>query len=271
MRLYPALLAFALLPPAASAAGAAPAIEAEFATIDFNHLPAADAPQAQGRAVVTPELLSRIDQAYLNRHVGANLEDSNTTLRALLADQPRSPDLLWRLARGLHAAGSRESDRDAKLKTYQEGETLLTTALSLRSDDAVIHYWLGRTYGAQNVIKRTLGLAKAMRRELEAAIRIDPSLAGAHHYLGVLLHELPGIVGGSDRKAVAELEAAVRLAPNEASVYPALAEAYRGVKDKPRAIETARKTFAIKASDDPGGYDESVKAAREVLQKLGSN
>ncbi|MFI5350327.1 MAG: tetratricopeptide repeat protein [Elusimicrobiota bacterium] len=270
MRVSPALLAFALLPSAAAAA-TFPAIVTDFATLDMGALPPVAGTPPQTQIAVTSDLLSRIDQAYLNRHIGRNLEDSNQTLRELLSAQPKNTDLLWRLARGLRAAGARQANRDEKLQTFQEGEALLAAALALKSGDATIHYWLGRTYGAQNVIKRTLGLAKAMRRELEAAIQIDPRLAGAHHYLGVLLHELPGIVGGNDRKAVAELEEAARLTPNEASIYPDLAEAYRGVKDKPRAIETARKTFAIEASDDPGGYDDSVKAARELLQKLGAN
>ncbi len=82
---------------------------------------------------------------------------------------------------------------------------------------------------------------------------------------------MPGIFGGDKQKAVAELEEAVRLAPNEASHYPALAEAYLAVKDKPRAIEAARKTLALKDSDDPGDFEGSKKDAREFLSKLGAN
>ena len=50
-----------------------------------------------------------------------------------------------------------------------------------------------------------------------------------------------------------------------------MAEAYLAVKDKPRAIEAARKTLAIGVSDDPGDYDGSVKDAREILARLGAD
>jgi tetratricopeptide (TPR) repeat protein len=262
---------YGLLVLPAAAAGAHPLIETELMTVDLGKLAAVDIAEPQGQAAGAPAPLSRIDQLYLNRQLVRNLEDSNAALRNLLAGQPGNPDLLWRLGRGMHAVGARESGRDAKLKAFQEGESLLTSALAQRPNDGVVHYWLGRIYGAQNEIKRTLGLAKAMRREFEAAIRIDPNLAGAHHYLGVLLYNLPGIVGGDKHKAVAELQEAVRLAPNEASHYSALAEAYLEVKDKNRAIESARNAVATTPSDDPGGYDDSANAARELLKKLGAN
>jgi tetratricopeptide (TPR) repeat protein len=262
------LFAVLILP---AAAAAQPVIETEFMSVDLGKLPPVDAPEPQAQPVAVPAVLAEIDQAYLNRHIGGNLEESNAALRSLLAAQPGNPDVLWRLARGLHDAGRRQTDRDQKLRTFAEAEGYLIAAVGKRPDDALIHYWVGRIDGDQNEIKRTLGLAKAMHRELDEAIRLDPRLADAHHYLGVLLHQLPGIFGGDKEKAVAELEAAVRLTPNEASHYPALAEAYLAVKDKTRAIEAARKTFTIKVSDDPGGLDDSLKAARELLQKLGSN
>ena len=263
------LTAVLILP--AAAVGAPRSISTEFTTLDLSNLSPADVAAPAGQPAAATDQLSQIDQAYLNRHIGRNLEDSNAALRNLLAAQPRNPDLLWRVARGLHDAGLRQAGRDEKLKSFEEGESLLSAALSQRPKDAVIHYWLARIYGDQNQIKRTLGLAKAMRRELEASIGLDARHADAHHYLGELLRQLPGIFGGDKHKAVAELEEAVRLAPNEASHYSALAEAYLDVKDNPRAIETARKVLAIKASDDPGGYDASAKSARELLQKLGAS
>jgi tetratricopeptide (TPR) repeat protein len=232
---------------------------------------AAEIAAPAAKLVVTPDLLAKIDAAYLNRRLGRNLEESNATLRALLADQPQDPGLPWRLARGLHALGASQAGRDEKLKTFKEGAELLDAELARRPDDAEAHYWLGRLDGDQNEILKTLGLARAMRRELEAAIALAPGHADAHHYLGELLRRLPSLFGGDKQKAVAELEEAARLAPNEASHYPALAEAYLAVKDKARAAASARKTFSIKTPDDPGGYDLEVKNARDLLDKLGAN
>ncbi|MFI5362827.1 MAG: tetratricopeptide repeat protein [Elusimicrobiota bacterium] len=265
-RLLPALCGVLVL---SAAAGASPVVEAEFATIDWAALPAAAA-TPQSTLAVTPEVLASIDHAYLNRHQGQNLQESNASLRALITQNPSNPDIAWRLARGLNAWGVRQSTRDEKLHVFAEGETILNTALSNNPNSALNHYWLARIYGAQNEIKRTLGLAKAMRRELETAIQLDPKLAGAHHIYGELLRQLPWIVGGDKQKAVAEIEQAVRLTPNDSALYPALAEAYLAVKDKARAIETARKTFTV-TPDDPGGYDGDVKDAREFLKKLGAN
>ena len=234
----------------------------------FPRAASADAPRAE--LAVTDSLLAGIDQAYLNRHLGNNLENSNSALLRLREAQPRNPALLWRLGRGLHAKGRARLDPREKLQAFKEGETALAASITARPGDAEAHYWLARIAAAQNEILRTLHLTKVMRAELETALRLNANHGGAHHLLGELLRQLPGSFGGDKRKAVAELEEAVRLEPDDSSHYPALAEAYLAVADKPRAVTTARKAFAITTPADPGGFESDLKDARDLLRRLGA-
>jgi tetratricopeptide (TPR) repeat protein len=98
------------------------------------------------------------------------------------------------------------------LGNWDRGIPACEKAVSLDSENAQYHIWLGRIYGekADHVgFFSAAGMAKKVRNEFEAAVRLNPNSAEARTDLAEFYLEAPGIVGGGRDKAEAQ---AVRLA-----------------------------------------------------------
>ena len=212
---------------------------------------------------------SEIDRLYLHRQEGKNLELSVEKLDDLIKAKADAP-ALWRLGRGLVAVASAKQGKAEKVAAFKRAEAPLRQAVKLAPGDAQAHYWLARQMAGLNAELRTLGLAKAMKKELEAALRADPAHAASHRTYGELLRQLPGVFGGDKKKAVKEIEEALRLSPNDTAAYPALAEAYLDVKEKDKAVAALKKVFAVKDPADPASCERDLEDARAQLKKLGS-
>ncbi|MEK7858030.1 MAG: hypothetical protein AAB320_02710 [Elusimicrobiota bacterium] len=214
--------------------------------------------------------MPEIDRLYLHRHEGKNLELSQQKLDDLLKDKADDQAVLWRLGRGLVAVAAAEDSKEEKVAAFKAAEAPLKAALKLAPGDAQAHYWLARQMAGLNAELRTLGLARSMKKELEAALRADPGHAAAHRTYGELLHQLPGFFGGDQKKAVREIESALRLAPDDTAAYPALAEAYLAVQETEKAVAALKGIFAVKEPADPASYEGDLKDARALLRKLGA-
>jgi tetratricopeptide (TPR) repeat protein len=98
------------------------------------------------------------------------------------------------------------------LGNWDRGIPACEKAVSLDSENAQYHLWLGRIYGekADHVgFFSAAGMAKKVRNEFETAVRLNPNSAEARTDLAEFYLEAPGIVGGGRDKAEAQ---AVRLA-----------------------------------------------------------
>ncbi|MBI5240281.1 MAG: hypothetical protein HY926_07390 [Elusimicrobia bacterium] len=229
---------------------------------------AASLGRAQAPAVSTGAF-SEPDRLYFHRHQGRNLEDSISLLGGM--DQGDAA-VLWRLGRGLLRLGERRPAKADKLAEYTRAEGLLKKAVELAPSDPQAHYWYGISMGRRGQVRgvlRSLFLVKPLRREMRAVLELDPKSGAAHHVLGEMLMELPAIAGGSRKEGVRELEKAAELEPDYSPHFTALAEAYLAVGEKAKAEAALKHIFDIKIPADPGEYDDNVKAARELLEKLG--
>lgn len=215
-----------------------------------------------------PAALKTVDSLYLKRHEGENLEKSTERLETLLKAEPKSYELLWRAGRNRVAAGARKEGKGPKLEALARASQALQQAIKVNEAGKEAHYWLAAELGQENGIRRTLGLAKQMKKELETALEIDGKYADAHQLYCELLHQLPGMFGGDKKKAIDECEQALKLTPDETSRYPALAEAYLADKRKDEAVATLKKVFEVKTPADPGSAPGDLETARELLRKL---
>ena len=217
--------------------------------------------------------LVEADRLYFHRHQGANLEDSIALLERALQDRRDDPALLWRLGRGLMRRGERLASKKEKLAVFVRSEELCRRAAAAAPRDAQAHYWLGVAMGRRGQTQgllRSLFLIEPLRREMRAAIEIDPRHGGAHLVLGQMLLEIPGWAGGNKKEAVRELETAAELEPDYAPHLTALAQAYMAVGERDKARAALRRVLAIEHPADPGEYDDNVREANEMLGKLGS-
>jgi tetratricopeptide (TPR) repeat protein len=90
------------------------------------------------------------------------------------------------------------------LQQFDQASGHCEKAVSLNSQNARYHLWLGRTYGeraSRASFLSAFSLAKKTRDEFETSVRLDPKDADALTDLGQFYEEAPGAIGGGMDKA----------------------------------------------------------------------
>ena len=127
---------------------------------------------------------------------------------------------------------------------------------------------MGRRGQTRGMLK-SLFIVGDLKKEMGLVLALQPQHGGAHHVLGEMFMELPGFAGGDKKKALEELETAVRLEPDETSHYVPLAQAYLAVRDKDQAVAALKKALEVEHPADPAEYESDLAAARRMLGDMG--
>jgi len=108
-------------------------------------------------------------------------------------------------------------------------------------------------------------MTKNIRAEMEAVIRINPGYqnGGAYLVLGRMDYELPGVMGGSSKRAIQEYEQGLKVAPSNALMKVYLAESYidAGRKDEARNLLN-------QVLNNSGDQSPEMRDARKQGRKL---
>ncbi len=193
--------------------------------------------------------LQRADSLYADRDKVESLRQAV----ALVEKDVTSYDAMWRLAKFKFYLSDYEKDEAGKIKLLQAGIAAAEKAVKLDPARVEGHFWLGATKGGYADLKGgfgALGLVKSVRREFEAALKIDPNYAkgSTHLALGEMLIRMPAIMGGSDKKGLAYLESGLQYGAQNAELKLLLAEQYA----KKNRKEDAKKLLnEILNEDDP--------------------
>jgi tetratricopeptide (TPR) repeat protein len=167
------------------------------------------------------------------------------TLQRALADQPNRADLHYWLGRCFY-----------ELRDWKAAVAELERAVRLNAASADYHHWLGRAYGRQAESSHSFWLAIKSRREFEEAVRLDPRNIQARRDLAEFYSEAPWIVGGSKKKARAEIDAITALDPVEGAL--AEGEFARHNRDLTRATSEYRRVLEMPAAR-PDAYFEAAE------------
>lgn len=138
--------------------------------------------------------------------------------------------LLWRAARAYYYAGDHASDRE-KAYYFTRGVDAGQSAVAQQPESVEGHFWLGANYGGLGEIQgiwQALQLVKQVRESMETALRLQPDYeqGGPYRALGELARQLPGVLGGSRKRAIGYFEQGVRIAPQNLGMRLALARTY---------------------------------------------
>jgi cytochrome c-type biogenesis protein CcmH/NrfG len=137
------------------------------------------------------------------------------------------------------------------LGSWDQGISACEKAVSLDSENAQYHLWLGRIYGEKADHAGFLsaaGLARKVHAEFETAVRLNPNNADARTDLAEFYLEAPGIIGGGRDKAEEQAQKLSTLDPVKAGwVKGRLAE-----KNKDLAAAEKEYRAAIQASHGAG-------------------
>ena len=171
------------------------------------------------------------------------LKRSAAILDALAEADPNSYEIAWRRARAYYHWGDDIKGNSEKLRLFDQAIQSATHATEVNSGGAEGHYWLGVSDGGYGEVKgmfKALSLTKSIRKEMETVIRINSGYerGGAYVVLGRMDFELPGLLGGSKKRAIQEYQEGLKVAPDNPLLTVYLADSYieAGQKDEAKAM-----------------------------------
>ena len=138
---------------------------------------------------------------------------------------------------------------------WDRGISACERAVSLQPENGQFHLWLGRIYGEKADragIFSAAGLAKKVRTEFEAAVRLSPNSVDARSDLAEFYLEAPGIVGGGRDKAIQQASTLANLDPARAHWVSA-------------RIAEKKKDFSAAEAEYKGAIESSRGAASAWL------
>jgi hypothetical protein len=217
-------------------------------------------------------LLDRGDGAFRDRRNPKRAREALEIYREARQKDPKNAQVLWRLAMATQFVGHRLAKADdEKLELFGEGRDAATEAAKLDPDCGPCHFWAGinrAQYGSTSGIFRTIATLGIVRQNLERAAEIDPSYAfgGPNRVLGLIDQKVPGILGGSNSRAVEHFEKAIQAAPDSPLNYLFLAQHHRLEREDDAAFRETLKRAKQKVKVPPPAEVESYEAWRELTK-----
>lgn len=215
-------------------------------------------------------------------------EESLSLFQELLRSDSSNVDYLTNSAYLLCKSGNRQSDENKRQHYFRKAEYLSRKAIGISAGSAQAHYNYALALGRINEnasSKQKIANAKVIKTECDAAIRLDPKLAGAFHILGrwhrtiagfnfvekAMINTLFGGVpeGGSYEAAIDCFSKAILLEPEYMLHKYELALTYsdRGhTGDDVLAKVWCKKVIEMSPKDDDDR--DTIRKATALLNKL---
>jgi len=212
--------------------------------------------------------LKEADIAYQGR---ADLDVARMALvlyQKASVEDPALIEAYWKITRVTWWLAEFAATPQAKAAFYEEGITAAKKAVSLDPRCYQAHFWLGVNYGslgeAKGVLK-SLFLVRPIRREMEEVNKLKPSYedGGASRTLGIVDYKVPRFAGGSKKRALEELTAALNMGPNDPFNLYYLLEYYVTVGDKEKA---KGEMAALQSLTPPPDLVPELKLLQEKAQ-----
>lgn len=230
------------------------AVVASFAAVPvFAQAPAAPAAEAAPAAVDALKEAARIVEVDAN--TTANLTKAIGMFEAALADTARPAaeraDGWAALSRAYLRLGDLQKGDATKIATYEKGKAAGAKALELTANKhAEGMFWstanqacIGRTRGVMN----SLFMLGDLRKGMNAAIALNPSLVLPRNTLAEIDHSVPSLAGGSDERAEQTLLAVLKSNPHMTSTMFLMARIKRDQGKEDEAKMWAQKVVDEKA------------------------
>ena len=196
-----------------------------------------------------PTLLLALPTAVLHSQSATALADADICSDAVDTRTDRAKVALAEGARGAQGARATFLRGCDQMVTGRIDEAVASLEAAVRADpnNAVYHFWLGRTYGEQAEIAskiRLLRIAGRAKAAFERAVQLAPDYLDGREGLMQYYLQAPGIAGGSVEKARAQAREIARRNPYRGAL--ALVSVARKEKDQNavvRAFDSAIAQF----------------------------
>jgi Tetratricopeptide repeat len=199
-----------------------------------------------------------------------SLEDELRHLIAANADTSSDPAVLVKLAHLYLDLGDEVSTDVEKRRTaYEAGARIAKRAFELQDANAEAHYLYAANLGRAAQLKGLMASAvtvQDLKYHVKRALELNKDHAPSLHMMGMMLEELPWVMGGDSVAALDYLQRAVAVNPSYTHARLDLAKAYLKRKD---AASARRELHVILgASLTPSEQNRYEKEARALLSSL---
>ena len=187
-------------------------------------------------------MLKKADKAFAQRVNAAQAKKAKELYEKVLAVDSGNYEARWKLGRLMYWIGTHVDSDKEKMKIFEEGIRYCQEAIKLKDDCVECHFWLGVSYGKFGEAKgilQSLGLVPHLKEAMNKAKKLDKTYnwGGPDRVLGRLYHQLPGIKGGDNNKAIEHYRTAIKINPQHLMNHRFLAEVLldEGKKDEAKA------------------------------------
>ena len=208
--------------------------------------------------------------AYLAVSSPQSLEDELRHRIAANADTSSDPVVLVKLANlYLDLGDDISTDVEKRRTAYEAGARIATRALELQDANAEAHYLYAANLGRAAQLKGLMASAltiQDLKYHVTRALALQKDHAPSLHMMGMMLEELPWVMGGDSGAALGYLQRAVAVNPSYTHARLDLAKAYLRRND----VASAQRELHIilEASRTPSGQSQHEKEARALLNSL---
>ncbi|HEX9756929.1 MAG TPA: tetratricopeptide repeat protein [Nitrospiria bacterium] len=199
-----------------------------------------------------------------------------TELNTLLEENKKAPldsVLLTRLS-GLYLdmGDDLNSGKPQRIQAYEKGAKIAEKAIHLNNADPKAHFYYAANLGSAASLKgvfASLTTIRQLQNHVDRALELKEDYPPALHMKGMLLEELPWILGGDSKEALEFLQKAVAAKTNYAKARLDLAKAYIKRKNNQDArIELIRVIHMAAPSNYYSWYHHNKPEAEKLLFKL---
>src|SRR5215475_7149094 len=191
--------------------------------------------------------------------------------RALVTDA-HNYQVLWRAARAYYQVGDDTSDRE-KQRYFERGIEMGQRAVAQQPAGVEGHFWLAANYGGLSAIQgiwQAFQMVKHVRTEMETALRLQPDYedGSAYRALGEIARQLPGVLGGSLKRAIAYFEQGLHVVLQNMGLKLALAKAYLEAGQRQASQRLLTEILQIPVHPARAHTDQRTQdKARQLLRK----
>lgn len=192
--------------------------------------------------------------------------------REVLTFRPEHYEALWKTAKTTHylvdelSSGKKEQKRivDIGVKSSKK-------AIKVNPAGAEGYFWLGVNYAKSGQVRgvlKSLFLISPIKKNMRKVIKLNESYEGGAAYitLGRVYSQVPGIFGGSNRKALENLKKAKKICNTNPLTYLFMAEVYHDLKNLQMAVVTLKELERMET--DKRWIPETIKKKKEGIELL---
>ena len=198
-----------------------------------------------------------------------SLQDALKQLLAQKDKHASDPSFHVRLADVYLDLGDEPTGEQSVRKAfYDKGAQAAKQAITLQEQNADAHYLYAANLGSGAQLTGLMASAftvKELKQHVDRALALNPSHAAALHMKGMMLEELPWVLGGDADGALAHLKRAVATKPDYVHARLDLAKIYLKRKDQ---VSARKELDAILSYPLSPTASASERRHREEAQRL---